>query len=321
MKRFDFPRSHHLERHPNVKNFLAVLGLIAVARVTWDVSSWLWHNFGPSVNLEKYGAGKGAFVVITGASEGIGRGLALEAARKGFNLIIISRTKDNLNALATEIKETFQNIEVRVVACDCSVDDMGRTYEPIISATKGINVTMLINNVGVASDNSDPCQLEKQSGTTISRIIGVNCTFLAKITAIMIPIIDQGRKALNCRGCIVNVSSFLSMLPAGYFTIYSSTKQFVNQFTECLRCEMGDTPIDVCTVVPAHVCSTMSKISTPSATVPDAVTYAKNVMGKLGRRSFSLPFVPHSLMAGFAGIMPKWFLVKSLRDALKPKNV
>lgn len=55
------------------------------------------------VQLKKYGAGKGAWAVVTGASEGIGREYALQLAKKGFNVVVSARNKAALNALVNEI--------------------------------------------------------------------------------------------------------------------------------------------------------------------------------------------------------------------------
>ena len=59
--------------------------------------------------LKKYGAGKGAWAIVTGASEGIGREFALQLAKKGFNVLIMSRSKDKLDALCCEIGTPLLN--------------------------------------------------------------------------------------------------------------------------------------------------------------------------------------------------------------------
>ena len=56
-----------------------------------------------SAQLRKYGAGKGAWAVVTGASEGIGREYALQLAKKGFNVVVSARNKAALSALVNEI--------------------------------------------------------------------------------------------------------------------------------------------------------------------------------------------------------------------------
>lgn len=60
--------------------------------------------------MKKYGAGKGAWAVITGASEGIGREFSLQLAKKGFNVLVISRDPDRLNTLCHDIGEWYPSV-------------------------------------------------------------------------------------------------------------------------------------------------------------------------------------------------------------------
>ena len=55
--------------------------------------------------MKQYGAGKGAWAVVTGASEGIGREYALQLAKKGFNVLVAARNKAALDALVKEVGE------------------------------------------------------------------------------------------------------------------------------------------------------------------------------------------------------------------------
>lgn len=55
------------------------------------------------LQLKKYGAGKGAWAVVTGASEGIGREFSLQLAKKGYNVLVLARNKAALGALVNEI--------------------------------------------------------------------------------------------------------------------------------------------------------------------------------------------------------------------------
>lgn len=63
--------------------------------------------------LKKYGAGKGAWAVVTGASEGIGREYALQLAKKGFNVLVAARNKTALDALVKEIGAHCCNTYIR----------------------------------------------------------------------------------------------------------------------------------------------------------------------------------------------------------------
>jgi len=85
------------------------------------VAKFVYDQFiNTKVDLAKYGAGKGSWALITGASDGIGKGYAEELARAGFNLIIVSRTQSKLQDLANKIKEEFK-VQVSSVAIDLAI--------------------------------------------------------------------------------------------------------------------------------------------------------------------------------------------------------
>lgn len=76
--------------------------------------------------MKKYGAGKGAWAVVTGASEGIGREYALQLAKKGFNVLVLARNATALNALVSEISADMSFSRINLIlsgishSCYCS---------------------------------------------------------------------------------------------------------------------------------------------------------------------------------------------------------
>ena len=75
----------------------------------------------PPVNFAKYGAKKGKWAVITGASDGIGKEYATQLAAKGLNVVLVSRTESKLVALAEEIESKYK-VSTKVLAFDVSLD-------------------------------------------------------------------------------------------------------------------------------------------------------------------------------------------------------
>ena len=71
--------------------------------------------------LKRYGAGKGAWAIVTGASDGIGAEYARQLASKKFNILLISRTAAKLDALSTEIAAKY-HVETKQYAMDCSLN-------------------------------------------------------------------------------------------------------------------------------------------------------------------------------------------------------
>lgn len=128
----------------------------------------------PSKNLKKLGE----WAVVTGATDGIGKAYAFKLAKKGLNVVIISRTKSKLDAVKNEIEEKYAGVSVKVVVCDYSdfnptvrgkvrANEERRRYSrlyfrpanasncsffmsQVAKALDGLDIGVLVNNVGVS---------------------------------------------------------------------------------------------------------------------------------------------------------------------------
>ncbi|RXM96696.1 Testosterone 17-beta-dehydrogenase 3 [Acipenser ruthenus] len=87
----------------------------------------------------------GEWAVITGGTDGIGRAYAFELAKRGMNIVLISRTLEKLNKVAKEIEDDTGR-SVKVIASDFTREDI---YENIEDNLKGLDVGILVNNVGM----------------------------------------------------------------------------------------------------------------------------------------------------------------------------
>nr|KAF6484893.1 hydroxysteroid 17-beta dehydrogenase 3 [Rousettus aegyptiacus] len=87
----------------------------------------------------------GQWAVITGAGDGIGKAYAFELARQGLNVVLISRTLEKLQAIAVEIEVTTGS-SVKIIQVDFTKDDI---YEYIKEELKGLEIGILVNNVGM----------------------------------------------------------------------------------------------------------------------------------------------------------------------------
>uniref|UniRef100_A0A8C8ZD63 17beta-estradiol 17-dehydrogenase n=1 Tax=Prolemur simus TaxID=1328070 RepID=A0A8C8ZD63_PROSS len=87
----------------------------------------------------------GQWAVITGAGDGIGKAYSFELAKHGFNIVLISRTLEKLQDIATEIEWTTGN-SVKIIQADFTKDDI---YEHIKEKLKGLEIGILVNNVGM----------------------------------------------------------------------------------------------------------------------------------------------------------------------------
>lgn len=153
------------------------------------------------------------WVLITGASSGIGRAFAIKFAELGYNLVLISRNKVELEKIKTKLSSEY-NIEVEIFALDLTIED---NYNKISDVIKDKNIEYLINNAGFGLSN----EFYKQDIKILKDMIKLNCLAPTVITKLVIDKMIMQRK-----GNIVFLGSILAFMPTPYSAVYSATKSF-----------------------------------------------------------------------------------------------
>jgi short-subunit dehydrogenase len=176
--------------------------------------------------------------LITGASSGIGAIYADRLSRRGYNLILVARNRDRLNALAKRLgDETGRTIEV--VAADLGKkEDLARIEELL---RKDASITTLVNNAGVGATGpllvSDVDKMES--------MITLNVGALTRLTYAAVPgFVARGG------GTIINIASIVSIAPEILNGVYGGSKAFVFAFSQSLHHELKDKNIRVQVVLP-----------------------------------------------------------------------
>lgn len=167
---------------------------------------------------------KNKVVIITGASSGIGRSLAIEAARNGAKLVLAARNISNLIEVVEEIKRFNEN----VIACQTDVSiksDCQRLVETAISKFGLIDI--LINNAGI----SMRAVFADTDLKVIHRLMDVNFWGTVYCTKFALPYL------LKTRGSVVGVSSTAGFMGLPGRTGYSASKFAMQGFLESLRIE------------------------------------------------------------------------------------
>jgi short-subunit dehydrogenase len=189
----------------------------------------------------------GSRVLITGASQGIGRALALGAARRGARVLAVARSDDLLQELAAEARSAGGILEP-VHADVTSPDDRQAMVEAALRHFGGIDV--LVNNAGIgATGHFAECGPER-----LRAIMEVNFFALTETTRVFIPLLRQGE-----RPAIVNISSIAGKRAIPARSEYSASKFAVQGFSEALRAEMVRFGIDVLVVCPGLTHTNFSK--------------------------------------------------------------
>ncbi|KQS91698.1 SDR family oxidoreductase [Chryseobacterium sp. Leaf394] len=182
------------------------------------------------------------YILITGASSGIGYQMAIQLAEKGKNLILVARSEEKLRKLQEELISIYK-ISVYCIVKDLSVvDNAIELYGEVLE--KNLLVTGLVNNAGVGTygefiETSLEEEL-KMIDLNISSLVVLNKLFATDMVA-------------RGSGRIMNVSSVMAFLPFPYYSVYSATKSFVLAFTETLASELEGTGVVVTALCPGPI--------------------------------------------------------------------
>jgi short-subunit dehydrogenase len=176
--------------------------------------------------------------LITGASSGIGLSFAKQLAQRGFNLILLARRKERLQAIASEL-ETQYSIRCEIIRADLSKTvDIKNAVEYIRQID---DLDMLVNNAGFATlGYFADVPVEKSLG-----MLNVHLTATIQFTHAAIRGMLQRK-----RGAIINVSSIGSFVLSPGNVVYDATKSFLNTFSENLTLEMQDMDIRIQALCP-----------------------------------------------------------------------
>ncbi|EKM54109.1 uncharacterized protein PHACADRAFT_257722 [Phanerochaete carnosa HHB-10118-sp] len=305
------PASHVLVTdYPVFTTFLLALGALTFGKFVFKFAGVFLQTFIlPGKSLKKYGAGKGAWAVVTGASEGIGREYALQLAKKGFNVVVSARNKVALDALINEIQSievSGKKMQACAVAMDFSkVDDVAQ-WSRFETALEGLDIGVLVNNVG--KSHSFPSDFVDAPVDEVDSIIAVNVNSLLKVTRIVLPgMISRHRGLILASASFAGVSVVSPMLAP-----YAASKAFLATFNSALGSEVKGKGIDVETANTHFVISNMSKIRKSTLLVPPPKLYVKAVLAKIGlpcgalftgRPFTSTPYWSHALLDWFIHVL------------------
>lgn len=272
------------------------IGALTAASVSWTILRVLLSTFVlPGQSLSKFGA-KGTWAVVTGASDGIGKEFASQLAKKGYNVILVSRTASKLDALKTQIKSSSPNVSVETLAMDFS-QNRDSDYAALAALVAGKQVSILINSVG--QSHSIPVEFAETPLNELTNIININCLGTLRATQTILPSILPQK-----RGLILTMGSFGGLAPTPLLATYSGSKAFLQQWSNALASELSPKGVDVYFVHSYLVTSAMSKIRRANWQVPTEKAFVRSTLGKIGRRGGSIgyshsgsPYWSHALIA------------------------
>ena len=184
----------------------------------------------------------GNTVLITGATSGIGRGLAERLHARGDTVVVGGRRR----ALLDEIVAANPGMSSVVV----DVADPASIAAAVESVTRDhpdLDVVVTMAGIMLPEDLRDPAHLETAEATVVTNLLGT-----IRTTTAFAPFL-----AAKPDGVLVTVSSGLASVPLPAAPTYSATKAAVHSFTQSLRVQWADTPLQVVELVPPAVQTTL----------------------------------------------------------------
>jgi len=176
--------------------------------------------------------------LITGASSGIGAIYADRLALRGFDLVLVARNAERLQALAARLTaETGRKIET--IAADLTDKKDIARVEAAIRTNR--ELTLLVNNAGVGAT----APLLASDIEKMEEMIAINVNALTRLTYAAVPgFVARGA------GTLVNIASIVAVSPETLNGVYGGSKAFVLAFSQSLQHEVGDKGVRVQAVLP-----------------------------------------------------------------------
>lgn len=298
----------------NFKSGLAILGAGLLAAYLSKPAYILYRSYYMTTpNLvERYG--KDSYALVTGASDGIGKGFCEAFAKQGMNLVLVARNKDKLEGVAQELRDKY-SIKTQVLVLDfgkATISD----YENLKAQVDNLDISILVNNVGAV----DYSRLIHENLDEINYDIALNTTSALFMSRIFLPsLLNRSQKS-----ALITTSSLAGAFPMPYMSAYSATKAASYYLSEALHMEFSN-KIDVLSYLPGTVLTkavTHEKYNYQNSTVEESVSGA---LKDLGTRHITHGSAKHELLVWSTAWTPAFirrFAFKYLmKDMLKRREL
>ena len=256
------------------------------------------------------------YILITGASSGIGFEMTQLLASAKFNLILVARSEDKLENIKATLMAKYP-IDIQILVYDLSnPKNAFDLYNEV--QTRNLVVSHLVNNAGFGGYGSF---LETSMDLELD-MINLNVSSLVILTKLF-----AQEMASRKSGKILNVASLLSFIPLPYYSVYSATKTFVLAFSETIAAELEGTGVVVTTLCPGTVetpfhTPEMRKTNAMSANkpVPAAVVASEGVKLLLKGKGKKIVGFNNWFIANLPRLTPDFLMMKIKKNLASIKN-
>jgi uncharacterized protein len=180
------------------------------------------------------------YALVTGASGGLGSAFALQAARKGWNLILVDLPETGLREVGRRLERVYR-VQAECFEMDIA-DAQARTRLRDWIEGSFINLELLINNAGTGSQGA----FASSPLARMAASIDVNVQATMQMTYLLLPVLRK-----RPRSVVLNVASLAAFYPMPVLAVYAATKSFILNFSLAVRAELAGTGVTVSALCPA----------------------------------------------------------------------
>ena len=185
-------------------------------------------------------------VLITGAWSGIGEAFAKVFAQHDYDLILVARSSNKLEALATTLGQNY-SVDITVRCCDLSASGSVKKLCQGLFA-EGKQIDILVNNAGTVEQGA----FVTMAADDLQRIVQLNvAAHTAMLSHLLPPMVERGS------GRILNVASLGAFQPMPSVAVYAATKAFILSLSEALAEELRGTGVTVTALCPGLTATSM----------------------------------------------------------------
>lgn len=347
-----------MEVPKTILHVLAFIGTIVTLTIAGRVLDFLSFHFStPAQPLSAYKrrGPKPTYALITGASGGIGYGIARSLVQNGFGVILLGHKEAELAEAATQLRALVPEGHrggnqdgrvdaeaeefVKTIVMDAQTATPAEMEAKLLAAVvePELRVSVLVNNVGSSPIALPPFrELRTYSPGDIDGVIDLNARFMARLTTLMLPVLVHRGSGVNERGMsfgthrrslIVNVSS-AGYIGTPWLIMYGATKAFNLGFSRGLSMELEANPetrhVDCVCVIPGDVRSQGNCMGV-SKGAPDSDTFGRYVVERVdgavyrGWREMR-PYWRHHLEGMLVNLVPERLVTQGITDLLVAKR-
>lgn len=242
--------------------------------------------------------------LITGASRGIGRALALGLAQRGYDLLLVARSADQLQAVAQEAQARHQR-QAHVLALDLTHPEAAAQVASWAAHQAPEGLAVLVNNAGYGLwGRFEQLNLEEQLN-----MLQLNLNLPVQLTYALLPLLRRA-----ARGYVLNVASTAAYQAVPSLTLYAASKAFLLSFSRGLRYELKGSGVSVTCLSPGATTTDFGNragMGTELQAVANKVSMTAGQVAEAGLKALFagraefIPGVLNKVSAGLTSLVPK----------------